>query len=165
MRRQEDAEEIDYQDRVFDDDEAIDVKEIAKTTTTSAADLDKITSLTLKLKKKILHSSSFIDQTFPLLATLNVDDVPEFTKVPIDLVCVIDKSGSMRGDKMNYVKKTFEYLLEYLGDNDRLSVVSFENGAQRVSPFRRMTSDNKSKTMNEILSIQAGGGTNIAAGM
>ncbi len=42
----------------------------------------------------------------------------------IDLICVIDKSGSMNLDlKMHYVENTLIYLLELLKENDRISIV------------------------------------------
>jgi Mg-chelatase subunit ChlD len=41
----------------------------------------------------------------------------------IDLICVIDKSGSMSGEKMKQVKETLLYLLELLNENDRIMLV------------------------------------------
>lgn len=45
----------------------------------------------------------------------------------IDLVCVLDTSGSMSGYKLDNLKNTLLVLLDLLGENDRLSLVSFNS--------------------------------------
>ena len=51
------------------------------------------------------------------------------SRVPIDLVCVVDQSGSMSGVKMFLLKKTLVYITEQLTDRDRLAIISFDNHA------------------------------------
>jgi len=41
----------------------------------------------------------------------------------VDLICVIDKSGSMAGDKMEMVHHTLKLLLDILKEKDRLCIV------------------------------------------
>jgi Mg-chelatase subunit ChlD len=43
----------------------------------------------------------------------------------IDLICVIDRSGSMNGTKIDYVKEALFKLLDFLHPNDRLSLIIF----------------------------------------
>jgi Mg-chelatase subunit ChlD len=43
----------------------------------------------------------------------------------VDLICVIDVSGSMSGEKIELVKKSMSYLLEILNESDRLCIVTF----------------------------------------
>lgn len=57
----------------------------------------------------------------------------------IDLICVIDQSGSMAGAKIKLVQDTLKYLLELLNENDRLCLVLFESSATRLSPLYRLT--------------------------
>ena len=52
----------------------------------------------------------------------------------VDLVCVLDVSGSMKTDgKINLLKNTINLLInggegnEYLTENDRLGIVTFSN--------------------------------------
>lgn len=42
-------------------------------------------------------------------------------------ICVIDKSGSMEGNKIRAVKNTLSKLLEFLTAQDRLCLVSFDS--------------------------------------
>ena len=44
----------------------------------------------------------------------------------IDMICVIDKSGSMDGEKIELVKDSLKQLLEYLNEKDRLSLIMFD---------------------------------------
>ena len=50
----------------------------------------------------------------------------------IDLVCVIDTSGSMRGEKIDLVRKTLMFVLTRLTEFDRLSLISFNNDAYKL---------------------------------
>ncbi|RLN17213.1 hypothetical protein C2845_PM02G12320 [Panicum miliaceum] len=58
---------------------------------------------------------------------------------PLDLVTVIDLSGSMRGQKLYLVKQAVGFVIDNLGPADRLSVVSFSNDATSVVRLARMT--------------------------
>jgi len=51
----------------------------------------------------------------------------------VDLICAIDVSGSMEGEKIELVKKTLKYLLSLLNGSDRLCLVSFNSMAKRLS--------------------------------
>jgi len=48
---------------------------------------------------------------------------------------VIDKSGSMKGEKMFIVKNTLRYLVELLNEKDRIAIVEFEYVANRILPL------------------------------
>jgi hypothetical protein len=51
------------------------------------------------------------------------------SRVPIDLVCVVDQSGSMTGEKIMLLKETLVYIAEQLNEFDRLSIISFDTQA------------------------------------
>jgi len=48
------------------------------------------------------------------------------SRVPIDLICVVDQSGSMAGEKMTLLKETLVYIAEQLNEFDRLAIISFD---------------------------------------
>lgn len=59
--------------------------------------------------------------------------------IPIDLVCVVDQSGSMSGEKMRLLKQTLIYITEQMNDLDRLAIVSFDTRAfNRSNGLKRM---------------------------
>ena len=69
------------------------------------------------------------------LDSFNVESMNNSLRPSIDLICVIDKSGSMKGEKMFLVKDTLKYLVELLNEKDRISIVEFEAVANRILPL------------------------------
>jgi uncharacterized protein YegL len=86
-------------------------------------------------------------------------------KTNTDIICVIDISGSMGGSKLQMVLDSFNTILKHLGDNDRLSIVTFESSAQRWTPLLRMTESGKDKIRETVKKIKSRGGTNINSGL
>ncbi|PUZ38764.1 hypothetical protein GQ55_9G222100 [Panicum hallii var. hallii] len=86
-------------------------------------------------------------------------------RAPLDLVTVIDLSGSMRGQKLYLVKQAVGFVIGNLGPADRLSVVSFSNDATSVVQLARMTADGKASAKRAVEALVASGGTNIGEGL
>lgn len=86
-------------------------------------------------------------------------------KVPLDVVCVLDNSGSMQGSKIASLKRAMEFVIQTLGPNDRLSIVNFNSNATPLHGLIKMTSANQSTARDAIRSLHATGGTNIFDGM
>jgi len=77
---------------------------------------------------------------------------------------VIDHSGSMGGEKMEMVKNTFRYLLHFLNDQDRLSIVTFDDQVSTLVPLMNTTKQNKDQILSAVSTVQARGGTIINGG-
>lgn len=88
-------------------------------------------------------------------------------RVPVDIVCVIDKSGSMNLDnKMNNVKETLKNMLDYLSDHDRVCLIEFGSKGRRITPIRFCTDANIEKVFYPAIEdIEAEGGTSIIDGL
>ncbi|XP_051182791.1 E3 ubiquitin-protein ligase WAV3 [Lolium perenne] len=86
-------------------------------------------------------------------------------RAPLDLVTVLDVSGSMSGQKLALLKQAMRFVVDNLGPNDRLSVVSFSSDARRVTRLARMTDAGKASCISTVESLAARGGTNIAEGL
>jgi Mg-chelatase subunit ChlD len=67
----------------------------------------------------------------------------EETRPGLDLVCVIDTSGSMSGDKIALVKKTLRFALTKMTEWDRLSLVVFSNTARKLCRLIQCTENGK----------------------
>ena len=130
-------------------------------------DIEATTQLTMKLTRKTIRASSTQDQAFPMLVSLITGELKKSRNSSgVDLVCVLDKSGSMNVDgKIEMLKKTFTQLMNYLGSKDRLSIVTFNSDAQRLVPLMRATDENKAKIFEAVNNIKAMGGTDINLGM
>ena len=82
----------------------------------------------------------------------------------IDLMCVVDLSGSMDPALMPLVKSSLTSLLDKLEDIDRLCIVEFNCTAARKCPFIRCSGKGKEHIQTIIDSLTCGGNTNIAQG-
>ncbi|CAL1374264.1 unnamed protein product [Linum trigynum] len=86
-------------------------------------------------------------------------------RAPVDLVTVLDISGSMAGTKLALLKRAMGFVIQNLGSNDRLSVVAFSSTARRLFPLRRMSDAGRQQALQAVNSLIANGGTNIAEGL
>ncbi|CAL5440766.1 unnamed protein product [Camellia sinensis] len=83
----------------------------------------------------------------------------------VDLVTVLDVSGSMGGEKLEKMKIAMLFMIKKLGPIDRLSIVTFNEGSQRLCPLRQITENSQWEIENLVNSLVANGGTNISAGL
>lgn len=87
------------------------------------------------------------------------------SRTPVDLVTVLDVSGSMSGTKLALLKRAMGFVIQNLGPSDRLSVIAFSSTARRHFPLRRMTETGKLEALQAVNSLVSSGGTNIAEGL
>jgi Ca-activated chloride channel homolog len=81
----------------------------------------------------------------------------EKEKPSLAMVLVIDKSGSMGGEKIELAKTAAKSAAELLGASDKLGVIAFEGQSFWISEVQ--PASNKARIMDDISRIEAGGGT------
>ncbi len=81
---------------------------------------------------------------------------------PLNLSVVLDRSGSMIGDKLAYVKQAAQFLVQHLGAEDTLSMVSYNEEVKVDLPPTPVT--HKDLITQAIDSITAYGSTNLSGG-
>uniref|UniRef100_A0A0C9S905 TSA: Wollemia nobilis Ref_Wollemi_Transcript_2391_3432 transcribed RNA sequence n=1 Tax=Wollemia nobilis TaxID=56998 RepID=A0A0C9S905_9CONI len=86
-------------------------------------------------------------------------------RAPIDLVTVLDVSGSMSGTKLQLLKRAMRLVISSLSPADRLSVVAFSSTAKRAFPLRRMVPQGQRAVRRVIDRLACSEGTNIADGL
>jgi Mg-chelatase subunit ChlD len=126
-------------------------------------DLSQLVKVEMKLRNKLLNPTKSISTQ--MMLKIGIEEVKSDIKASIDLVCVIDKSGSMNGEKINLLKDSFKTIVEYLGPKDRMSLVCFSTTSERITPLMCMTEENKTKLLDALVDVKAGGGTDISAGV
>ncbi len=84
-------------------------------------------------------------------------------RAPLNLSLVLDRSGSMSGDKLKYAKKAIDFVINQLTSEDILSIVQYDDAVQVVSSSAPL--NNKEVLHKKVESIQTGGSTNLCGGM
>jgi Ca-activated chloride channel family protein len=81
---------------------------------------------------------------------------------PLNLALVIDRSGSMAGEKLSHARKAARSLAAELTSRDRLAIVTFDDEVQIVVPSRPV--DSALPFLQAINTIEAGSTTALFDG-
>lgn len=84
-------------------------------------------------------------------------------KLPLNVCLVIDRSSSMRGERLQQVKDAASKIIDQLSQDDFFSVVVFNDRADVVVPAQRAT--HKADLKRAVNAIEAAGGTEMANGL
>jgi Ca-activated chloride channel family protein len=84
-------------------------------------------------------------------------------RMPLNLCLILDRSGSMEGPPMDYMKRACSYVVDLLEPNDVLSIVAFTDQAEVVMPARRVV--NKALIKQHIDMLQVGNTTDLYGGI
>lgn len=84
-------------------------------------------------------------------------------RVPVNVAIVIDKSGSMSGDKIEKAKEAAILAVHRLKSTDIVSVVLYDSDVQVLVPATKLTK--KDQIIRQIRSVNAGGSTALYAGV
>nr|XP_022330406.1 inter-alpha-trypsin inhibitor heavy chain H3-like isoform X5 [Crassostrea virginica] len=82
--------------------------------------------------------------------------------MPMDIIFVLDKSGSMGTTKMNQVKESMMTILDDVKAEDKIFIMAFESSLHYwKQEFVQATPENIIASKNYVNNIRSGGGTNI----
>ncbi|MBN1634754.1 MAG: VWA domain-containing protein [Ignavibacteria bacterium] len=96
---------------------------------------------------------------------VKADEVKGYSeRTPLNISVVIDKSGSMSSkNKLDFVKKAVEYIIDKLGYNDYISIVTYDDDVRVV--YASSMVEDKTRLKSEVRKIMSGGFTNLSGGM
>lgn len=85
---------------------------------------------------------------------------PEGVKpMPMDIVFVLDKSGSMGGTKMTQLQDSMKKILDDVKADDKIMIIAFDsNLSYWKTDFVQVTPENINNAKNYIRNTHAGGG-------
>lgn len=111
------------------------------------------------------RSNDTDDGYFLLLATPDVKadtmDIPAKT-----VVFVVDRSGSMSGEKIEQAKGALKFVLNNLREGDLFNIVAYDTGVESFRPeLEKYTDDNRKAALGFVEGIYAGGSTNISGAL
>lgn len=105
------------------------------------------------------YYKSVLEEVLPVRS----DFEKEKEKPSLAMALVIDKSGSMDGDKIEMAKSAARSAVELLGKSDQVGVIAFDGETFVISEMQSAT--NKGRISDDISRIEAGGGTTMYPAM
>lgn len=96
--------------------------------------------------------------------TVRADKPREEKRLPVSLALVIDRSGSMRGQKLSDAKLAARMLVERLNDGDRLALVHYGTDV-RVFASQPVSHETRQQMLAFVDAIEDEGSTNLSGGL
>ncbi len=119
----------------------------------------------LQLTTSLDNEYYFDNKNVYLYIDLKADKVGnEKERSPLNIAVVIDRSGSMSDkNKLEYVKKSVDYIIEQAGVDDYMSIVTYDDYVDVLQ--RSAIISDKYDLRDKVSKIQPGGFTNLSEGM
>jgi len=123
---------------------------------------------TLPLVLRVTPSHEYLPcigepQVLYLLVEILASEESKGLRLPLNLCLVLDRSTSMKGNRLQQVKEAARYIVDQLQPDDILSLVTFDDRAEVVLPGQPGL--DRVAARSAINHIQAGGGTEILQGL
>jgi Ca-activated chloride channel family protein len=121
----------------------------------------------VQLKAELDRSSvlNHGDAELHVAVTVDTHGLGTGARVPTDFVVVLDQSGSMSGQKIEYGKQALRALIERLNDHDRLALIAYASEANVRVPIGDEAHVARERWLRAVDDIGVGGGTNISEGL
>lgn len=92
-------------------------------------------------------------------------DPQRWHRKPVNLIAVVDKSGSMSGHPLEMVKLALSEMLKQLGPNDQLSIVLYGDQSHVHLAPAHVTPENRRSIEKSISAIESAGSTAMEEGL
>jgi len=91
-------------------------------------------------------------------ALLAAQDVWKAARKPVNLVMVLDVSGSMAGDKINGMRDAAAQFIQQMGNDDVISLISFSTAARTIMENQKMGAA-RNTAISAVRGLNANGNT------
>jgi Ca-activated chloride channel homolog len=103
-------------------------------------------------------------QRFVLVGVTAPAATKERERLPVNLAFVLDRSGSMSGQKIALAKRTIAEALEHLDGRDRFSIVMYDDVIDVVVEGTTASAEARRNAIARLATVDARGSTNLAEG-
>jgi len=101
-----------------------------------------------------------------LMLELDAPPAPESQpRPPAAVQIVLDRSGSMSGERLDAAKDSIVALVDRLDPADSLGVVAFDDQVQVLLPARTLDGPGREAAKHAVAGLNPGGTTNLSAGL
>ena len=121
----------------------------------------------MRIEAQVNRGFTSIDQPTTHLVRLRFTaPIAEQTvaRTPVNVSLVMDRSGSMSGEKLETARAAMDASVRMLRDADRFSVVTFDGRVDVVHRSSLATEKARLRGQNRINRMEAGGSTNLSGG-
>jgi Ca-activated chloride channel family protein len=101
---------------------------------------------------------------FYLETAIKTNKVDSVKRLPLNLSIVIDRSGSMKGEKMDRAIEAAKNIVDQLGETDIVSIIAYGDEVDIVQPAIAAADKEKERIKEKINLIMPRGGTNLWGG-
>jgi Ca-activated chloride channel family protein len=120
------------------------------------SDLLKLTSMCNRASVPVIDQPQLIYVLIELVPGKAISSV----RLPLNFTLVLDQSGSMAGEKLRTMKEAVKHIIDQLGVEDILSIVTFQSRTEILAPAQ--PARDKEALKQAVNKIRDGGGTNVA---
>ena len=120
-------------------------------------------SLTVRADRSLIRSAG--GSIRHVLAEINAPEAPSSaTRPSVNVALVLDRSGSMGGEKIVLARQAVEHALRLLKPQDRFALVVFDDVVEVVVASTAASGEAKRHALRELAKVDARGSTNLAGG-
>jgi Ca-activated chloride channel family protein len=97
--------------------------------------------------------------------TISAPEQPRtISRAPLNLALILDRSGSMQGDKLRYVQQAAGHVLDLLDERDRVAMVAYDDQVTIIAKSEPITERNRAELKRKMSDLRPGGWTDLAGG-
>lgn len=85
-------------------------------------------------------------------------------RAPLNVALILDRSGSMSGEKLRYVQQAASHVLDQLDGRDRVALVAYDETVQLLAASTLITAASRAELKAKIEALRPGGSTDLGGG-